>query len=215
MNTLYLIGGSPRTGKSTVVEQILKERPMPFISTDALRFALRSALFNEPYVSVDELEFTGKAVFRRPGEQGSHSKQFSKDIHEDALAWDAALGFIDFYDRGDKPLLMEGMVITPERVHDLKLKKLSIRAVFLGYNDISHLTTILEHASSNSSNWINKLIAEKGGDTTYVKASVAQEVERNKVVAKLCAEYGYGYFDVTSQPFAEHTEDIKEFLRQN
>lgn len=193
----------------------MKERPLPFISTDALRFALRSALFDEPYVSVDELEFTGRAVFRRPGEQGSHTKQFSKDKHEDALAWDAALGFIDFYDRGDKPLLMEGMIITPERVHNLKLKKLSIRTVFLGYSDISHLTTILEHANSNSSDWINKLITEKGGDTTPVKASVALEVERNKVVAQLCAEYGYGYFDVTSQPFAKHTEEIKNYLLQN
>ncbi len=215
MSTLFIVGGPPRAGKTTIVGKFLEQNPMPSTSTDALRGAVRNALFDEPYVTVEELSFEGHVEFRRPGNKERIKKAFHSDVHEDELAWKAAVGLIDHYDRENQSLILEGMAFGPEQVRKLKLTNLAVKVLFVGYGTETHADRILEHAKDNPHDWVNEWLKETDGDETEIRDWVAKEVEKSNTNAQLAAEYGYGYFDVTSQPFDDHVNAALSYLIQD
>lgn len=214
MSTLYIVGGSPRAGKTTIVEKFLEQNPIPSTSTDALRAAMRNALFDEPYVTAEKLSIKGNVEFRRPGYKERLKKSFSSDIPENELAWKAAVGLIDHYDRRNQSLILDGMVFDPEQVRRLKLTNLAVKVLFVGYNSVSHADTIIEHAKGNPYDWINDWLGETEGDEKEIRDWVATEVDRSNINAQLATKYGYGYFDITIKPFNEHIDAALNYLCQ-
>jgi hypothetical protein len=214
MSTLYVIAGPPRTGKTTIMRGVIQEKPIITISFDAVRDGLRKAIFDETFVSAKNLNFSGSVDFSRPGEATIHHKKFSKRIRESELTWQAIVGIIDHNDRelDGLDLLVEGPDITPNRVHDLRLRNLRVRAAFIGISSDNHSNTILAHANANKSDWINLWLKENGGDESIVRKWITGEIEISKKTKRLSAEFGYGYFDVSDKPFDEYVQSIKDYL---
>ena len=216
-HTIYFIGGPARSGKTTVAERIMRRKHFVVVSTDVIRAAVRKVLIGESRVSIEEINFKGKAVFRRPGDLKVHKVTFEKSPKEseDALAWVGTLGIIETYDRKNNvDVLIEGIAVTPERVSKLKLKNMAIKAVFIGYGDKSHTAAILEHARKKE-DWVHTWIKEHGGDDSRVEDWVRKGVARSKVVEKLAKKFGYGYFDITKRPFKEQVQAIADYLLLN
>ena len=212
-HTIYFIGGLARVGKTIVSLKLIRRKHLVPISTDGIRAAMRKILIGESHVSVDQIEFHGKATFRRPGNLKQHKISFArKSKNEDDLAWIGVVGLIERYDyRNFTDILIEGIAVTPERVHKLKLKNLKIRAAFIGYNDESHLKSVLRY-SKKKNDWVQTWIKEHGGDYSHVKDWIQKGILQNDVRRKQARGYGYGYFDITERPFNEHVRIVLRYL---
>jgi 2-phosphoglycerate kinase len=212
-HTVYFIGGPARVGKTTVAEKIMRRHPLIMLSTDGIRSAINNIFLGESHVSLEGISFKGTAAFRRPGSLKIYKKAFAKTNQDrDDLAWLGALGLIEAYDRANKiDVLVEGNAVTPERVHQLKLKNLTIRSAFIGYNNESHLSSILAY-SKKKKDWIHRWIQEHDGDDTHVKKWVREKVARSVMIKKLAKKFGYGYFDVSKNPFNKHIRTVIDYL---
>lgn len=215
MNTLYLIGGSPRSGKTTIFRKIVTQKPMLAITTDGLREAIRYTIIEESFATIKKLSFSGQATFHKAGENKdeSHTKDFSYDIDQEELTWKNIVGLVNYYDRPrGASIVIEGMAITPERVKSLSLKNLELKVVFLGFTDESHFEKIFEYSNINK-DWIHKKINEEdGGDDSHVRKWLKETLEENKKMEALATEYGYSFFSPHEGDFDEYCDKVVKYL---
>ncbi len=187
------------------------------ISSDALREGGRYALTSERFINIHKLNFKSDAVFHRAGEDKgiSHTKSFSEEISQDELTWKIIRGIISFYDKKDTSLMIEGMVITPERVKELKLEKLNLKAVFVGFTEESYWESMIEYSNAKK-DWIYKKInLEDKGDDSAVKKWFDEERQKNIITAENAKSNGYNFFSPTSESFDEYTENVIKHLLGN
>jgi 2-phosphoglycerate kinase len=211
-HTLYLIGGPMRVGKTIIGMKMLRRKPMVALSTDGIRGANRSLLLGKPGAHVKEIRFACDAMVAGKNGKGLRAISFArKGMNQDDLAWESALGFIDSYDWADRVnLLIEGVAITPERVHRLKLRHLSLRAIFVGYSGESHAASIFAHADKKK-DWVYEWL-KKGGDRAEVKDWVLGGISQSALFKKQAEKFGYGYFDLSLRPFREHVRAVLNYL---
>jgi 2-phosphoglycerate kinase len=213
MNNLYIIGGSTRSGKTTILNKVIMVRPMIAVQTDAIREGMRRALIDESSVTINELSFSGDVTFHRLSENNdiSHTKHFSQKISQDDLTWNAVVGLINYYDDKGVDLIIEGMVITPERVKSLSFFNFKIKAAFVGITKDTNLNTILEQANLNK-DWIYKKIGEHSGDNSVIKKAFNEEIEKSKKVAVMANEYGYKFFSLKNDDFEGYCNNVANYF---
>jgi 2-phosphoglycerate kinase len=212
-HTLYIIGGLSRVGKTIVFEKLMARRHAITIQTDAVRAAMRKVLIGESYVAVEKMRISVYATLHRHGSLTAYTKNHTqRPKGEDDLAWAGVLGLIETYDRKDSAdVIIEGVAITPERIHALTLKNLSVRAAFIGYGDSAHLQAILAY-SEKKKDWVHTSIKEHGGDASHVTKWARDGVVKSRKLKKHAEEFGYGYFDVSARPFREHAAAVLAYL---
>ncbi len=131
---IYLIGGPPRVGKSTLAQKFTKEKNIPFISTDMLLWMLIDTIPElnlwKPYTEVPKKFFP-------------FLKNFVK--HTVATVPD---------------YVIEGDAFYPEQVAELQ-KEFQVRACFLGTSHIS-LETIKKHVGHND--WLDEISEQEKTD---------------------------------------------------
>ncbi len=158
MAKVYLIGGTPRTGKTTVTMRFLKERPILAASTDAIRYTLRQVISEsqEP-----DLFHLGKYTSNDP-ERRAYLKSNPVDVievqnKESAIVWKSVVDFIysNLVDGFD--VLIEGIAVLPELVSQLEC---DYSAIFLGNQSDEHFQTILKSARSSVNDWMHELEEE-------------------------------------------------------
>ena len=186
MNTLYIIGGSPRCGKTTIFNSFINKKPMIGIPTDAIRAGVR-------YLN-------------------KHNRiNFSEEEIENNLPWEMILGLIHRYDHKNIPLIIEGVVITPERVKNLKLKNLKLKAVFVGFTEEAHIEKIIQQGQTDK-DWVYDHIANNNGDDTEVRKMFKDLQEKNKLTKEKAEEYGYSFFSPEGLPFDEYCDKVVKNL---
>lgn len=104
---IYLVGGPPRVGKSTVADIAMSEGGIPHCSTDML---------------VGMLEMAAPQLGVRHG--------FHADKSESVAS--LMIAFISSADEGNESYLIEGDVITPSLVSAVRSVVSSVRCVFIG-----------------------------------------------------------------------------------
>lgn len=210
--TLYLIGGFARAGKTMVAREVMRRKRIISVSTDTIRAAIRKVLIGESRVAVEKASFRGKVAFHRPGSLKVYHFNIIKDYwDEDKMTWQGILGFIETHDRHKTDLLIEGIAITPERVHRLKLKNFRVKAVFVGYSRESYLESILTY-SKKKNDWIHTVIKEHNGNDAPVKKWMRENVEKSGVLKKKVKKFGYGYFDVSERSFKTQVKTAVSYL---
>ena len=187
---------------------------MPAYSFDAVRNGVRNAIFGEAYVTIESLSFSGEVTFHRPGETVNHHKEFAEySVREEPLTWKAMIGIIDLYNRSEdgSDLIIEGVGIYPQLVHELSFENLAIRAAFVGFLDEGHIESVLEHAKDKK-DWIHVWLQEVDGEESVVRKWLMDELRRSKNDKKLAEKYGYEFFDVSSRPFDQHIQAATRYL---
>ncbi|MCE9643846.1 hypothetical protein K8Q93_01185 [Candidatus Parcubacteria bacterium] len=186
MNTLYLIGGSPRCGKTTIFNSFISKKPMIAIPTDAIRAGVR-------YLN-------------------KHNRiNFSEDEIENNLPWEMIVGLIHRYDHKNIPLIIEGVVITPERVKNLKLENLKLQAVFVGFTEEAHIEKIIQYGQAEK-DWVYGHIKNNNGDDTEIRKMFKSLQEKNKLTKEKAEEYGFGFFSPENLPFDEYCNKVVQNL---
>ena len=213
MNIIYLIGGSPRSGKTTILTEILEQKPMLAIASDVLREGIRYALTDERFININKLQIKTDVVFHRSKESADieHMKSYSQEISQDELTWKTLKGMIAMHDKGDVPLLVEGIYITPERVQELELKNLKLKVVFLGFTEETYWDKIMEYSAKNR-DWIyTKIHLENNGDDSSVRKWFEGERQKNLKIAAEAKNNGYAFFS-PQESFDDYKKEVIAYL---
>jgi len=209
-HTLYIIGGVARAGKSTIAREMARRKSIIILPTDAIRSAIRYVLMGDVPISPGKVNFKGTTTYGLdqiwPFERNDQS--------EDDLAWLGVFALIRKYDRLNAyDVLFEGVAITPKVISELKLENLDVKVVFIGYNNESHIGSILAHAKKEK-DYIYREMEESGRGEEYVKEAVRNGIKQSSEIKKQAEEFGYKYFDVTEQSsFEEHVQTVVRYLQ--
>jgi 2-phosphoglycerate kinase len=136
---IFLIGGVPTTGKSTVAELVAKRVNLPWISTDQIRDVMRAVanrkdhpnLFTSEGYNAERFlnEFSAEKIVDIEFEQGGAVWLGIKKFIEDDFTW-------------SKGFVMEGVSLIPELIAELNIAG-EIRAVFLVDDDADRIREVI------------------------------------------------------------------------
>ncbi len=212
MRTLYLLGGSPRSGKSTIMKRVVSQAPMPFLASDAMEDSFRYVLVGNKF-----RRLVGKASFKGSVETNLRGMpiekvHFSKkgEIHD--LLREAILGVISYYERYESNLAIEGQLITPEWVSKIQSKEFKIKAAFVGFTDSNHVENILSHARKTPSDWINWWHRLDPNALENIRSWANALVLANRKLAKSAESKGYPFFDLSAGPFTDHVKQATAYF---
>lgn len=189
---IYLIGGPPKCGKTTLAKRLSKSKGIPWVSTDTLQCAIK------PYV--DKKDFAAKfpASSQRCDNNDEKYSQYSTNEIIGAYRQQAktARHAIDMFAvceiTNGNDFIMEGYHIEPEFVKSLNLKYPDkLRSVFLVKTDKEKFLRDVRK-STNQNDWIIKRTKKYG---TYEK------------IANMICEYG-NFFEKESKKYGFKTLDM-------
>lgn len=212
MNTLYLLNGPPRVGKTTIMNSLVAETNVQLVSADALEHGLRNVLTGEPHQMLREIEFSGYAEHKSSFTKIGERKSFSNSGTESSLLLDLITGMFDYYLRNKGSVALEGTEFHPEWIAGLEMPGFDIKAAFVGYTDPSHVETILAHAQKNDHDWINEWLEQNGGDDAEIRAWAQKESLRSSRVKVEAESHGYPFFDICNQPFEQYKTSVLEYF---
>ncbi len=181
---LYLIGGAPRSGKTTLARRMLAEHGVPYFSIDTLIASLSRAkpelgmLVSDPALKRTE------------------------------IVWPTIRKVANDVVRAGDDLLMEGDVLLPKHLmefgHDAYT---GIKACFIGYADVDpmkKLRAIREHVAYGA-DWTEEL------DDARLLALIGELRAFSEYLRSECCHYKIPYFD-GSTCFASAIRDAKTYL---
>lgn len=169
---IYLIGGPPKCGKTTLAKKLSRETQIPWISTDTLQNIVwaYSAKEKRP-------ELFPHSYLRGDSNDEFYSQNNTSDIVKDYVVqgetcYKAISMMAETYLTDEDDFIVEGYSVTPEIVDKVfnKLGKEHIRAVFLvRHNEEQFIKDV--HRSNTPNDWILRKTKE---EATFAK--IAQMV---------------------------------------
>ncbi len=171
---IYLIGGPPKCGKTTLAKYLLKEKGMPWVSTDTLQNIVKAYTKEKDFVKLFP-----SSVQRCDTNDEKYSKFSSDEIInayriQARTIWDAIDMFVVSEMTDENDFVIEGYHIEPELIAKLNKKyEDEIQSIFLvKKNEVKFVENIKE--SSTPNDWIVENTKE---NETYNK------------IAKMISEY--------------------------
>ncbi len=202
----YLIGGSPRSGKTTIAKNLSKKLGIPWISTDTLESVVMG------YVTDDEFDrLFPKTVLRRLTNQTNdemYTTYTSEQIVDAYIEQGNSLApgiemFIECEASYNHDYILEGYHILPDLVSKLE-NKFNIKAVFVGREDeVETLESITNHSQEND--WVIKKTKDA---KTYPLIAKTLTVFGSRI-KKEAEEKGFKYFGMDKN-FEETLQDVTE-----
>lgn len=153
MSKTYFIGGAPRTGKTMILLELVKAKPMLAASTDAIRSVTKGVLSPE---ANPRLFRVGRGAFGSEqhisGLKDNPDTILKHEIDSAEETWKSVLDFLSYYQGDGKDTAIEGVAVLPEQLSKVTF---DFRAVFV-VNLNNPAENILKHARNNPSDWVNK-----------------------------------------------------------
>ncbi len=182
---LYMIGGAPRSGKTTLARRMLAEHGVPYFSIDTLIASLASA---EPELGMR----VSDPALKRMEVVWPTIRKIASDVLES----------------GDD-FLLEGDVLLPKHLIEFDHSThAGIKACFIGYADVDpvkKLRAIREHASDGI-DWTEEL------DDARLLSLIGELRTFSDYLRRECCHYKIPYFD-SSTCFASAIREAKTCLR--
>ena len=199
---IYLLGGPPRVGKSTISRTITEKHGINVVSTDSLGAVLENVLnpeaepglfivsrLNEMTVD-DRINLMAKNPIERINYQ----------IEENRAVWKAVTPFIQREKEEGRDVMVEGVAILPELVS--QLEDVTCRVVFIGNQGSKHKENIQKSAKENAHDWMQNASDE------YIDAFATFVVEMSSYIEKEARKYNYEYVEMSNSPFNDAVEKV-------
>lgn len=189
---IYLIGGPPKCGKTTLAKKLSKTFEIPWVSTDTLGCAIK------PYIDKKVLLKKFPASFQRGKNNDEKYSKYSSDEIIKAYQQQAKTVYraIDMFaiceltDGND--FIIEGYHIEPELVNELNSKYPNkIKSIFLIKSDKEKFISNIKKTTTPN-DWI---IARTNNEETYQK--IAEMIcEYGNIFEKEAKKYGFKVLDM-------------------
>jgi hypothetical protein len=212
MNTLYLLGGPPRTAKTAIMTGLMTQRNVPCIPADAVEHGLRNVFTGMPHQMLRNVEFSGAAEHKASIGEGGERKLFSVKGSESELTLTAMLGMVDYYGRANSSVAFEGSAITPAWVANLDFPNFTIRAAFVGYTNASHADSVISYAKENSHDWINEWLESEQGDETKIREWIEGQAKKCLSLKAEAGASDYPFFDISTQAFEGYVHSAQNYF---
>ena len=178
---VYLIGGSPRTGKSTLMHRFLEQQPIMAVSTDAIRYLLS----NTEGVNDQRLFQQGSATDLNSTPQTTLERQNSESF----AVWEACEKLIESNQEDGLDILIEGVAVLPNLTAQLQVEH---QAVFLGDQSDDLSSRIQKAAADNRYDWLRNNTNGPEDFDTY--ADFFKHM--SKWLEKECQTHNQSYFEM-------------------
>jgi len=178
-HTLYLVGGAPRVGKSSLARRLLEADGIPWLPTDVLRTVLRRVLPGLDAVDQDPVDARVLAEVMYP-----HVEQAAEVCAEEA-----------------ERFLIEGFELSPSYPARLRaaLEGTAVRACFLGHEGFS-VGDLLAYRGPKPQH--------HGASREELGEAAAWIRRRSRQLRQECADAGVPYVDVgeaaSRRPWSKH-----------
>jgi hypothetical protein len=210
VNTLYLLGGPPRTAKTTIMSGIAKELGIAFIATDAVVHGLRNVLTGEPHQMLRAIELNGSAEWKVSMKEGDERKPFASKGTESELTVQTIVGMLDYYCRNNDSVAFEGAALTPELVKGFNAPGFSIKAAFVGFTNASHADNVINYAKANPHDWINGWLPTDGEEN--IRDWIANQIESCIKQKSEAEKLGYPFFDISTMLFEQYVASAQQYF---
>ncbi|MFZ5986770.1 MAG: adenylate kinase [Bacillota bacterium] len=183
---IYLLGGSARSGKTTIAKRFLNEMKVSYFSLDYLMMGIANGV---PELKVNPI---------------SNAFLIGRQL------WHIIDPMITAMVENGTTCLFEGNQLVPRYVKQLEERYgKEIRSCFLGFaesNPNDKLSEILNYKGTEN-NWVE--------NCSYEELAVESEklIDFSKGVREECKKYGLTYFDVSSH-YDEIVGEVVEYLKK-
>lgn len=204
MAKVYLIGGVPRCGKTSIALQAVGKKPMFSTSTDSVRFLLRDVYTYEQMPALFDArdKFSESAVLELYSTGRAH-EIIDAQNKESEIVWKAVRRVIDGYLEEDIDILIEGVAILPSFIATVEC---DYKAIFVGNTSPRHAEYMLAHARSGRYDWLSKRSDES------IKAFAKFTNEFSEFFAQEAAKYNMEYVEYGDGDFNEYVAEAAEKL---
>lgn len=204
---IYLIGGSPRGGKSILSRKLSKALNVPYISTDNLRLVVlpyfkgRKKDKNLPFIKMFDSATIDKFFLRYSGQE-----QLKADLRESKSTWPGTKSLIDHLLVCKMDYIIEGIHLLPSFVKEYKNNK-NVKIVFLAKMDEEKIYQgLLKHV--NDGDWLTG--NTKNNNTIRMAAKSLSHY--GKFFLKETKKYGFKCFN-TGDNFLDNIQKAGVYLR--
>ncbi len=207
MATAYLIGGTPRCGKTSLALSMVKKKPMFSTSTDSLRHIMKQMVSKEaePYLYYASERFTEESILDLCS-TGRASEIVTWQNNESRAVWKSVKNTIEGFIREDLDILIEGVAILPEFLSQLEC---DVRVVFVGNSSSNHGSNMLAYARSDDYDWLSSY-----SDEAILKFSAFTQ-EFSRFIESESRLYGYKYVDLAKNSFDKSQEKAISWLSES
>ena len=204
---IYLIGGPPKCGKTTLAKRLSKSKGIPWVSTDTLQCVIK------PYMNRSDFSKKFPTSYQRGKDNDEKYSQYSTNEIVEAYQQQAKTSYqaIDMFticeitDGND--FIVEGYHIEPELIAKLSSKYPDkIKSIFLVRSDKEKFVCDIKK-STTPNDWI---IARTKNEETYRK--IANMIcEYGNFFKKESKKYGFKTLNMDND-FNNHIEDAVNYL---
>jgi hypothetical protein len=180
---LYLVGGAPRVGKSSLAQRLLEIDGIPFLPTDVLRTVLRRVLPELDAIDQDPVDAWRLAEFMYP-----HIEQAAEVCIEEAACF-----------------LIEGFDLAPTHVARLQaaLAPAEVRGCFLGHGWFS---------VEDLAGYQGPKPQHRGASRAELGEAAAWIRRRSRQLREECSNAGVPYVDVGELGFEAAMRQARRLL---
>lgn len=201
MAKAYFIGGAPRVGKTTTLRELVRQKSLLAVSSDAIRYVIRGVLDAD---SNDDLFRFSKGMFYSPEDvvnmQNNQAIVINHQNRESEVVWKSVLDFAKSNIEAGQDIGVEGVAILPHHfVTELPFK---YRVIFI-VNLHDQTETILRHAHENTFDWLHKY------DDEIIRAFCTFNLELNKYYFEEAKKYDLSIVTVEN----DFQESIREAVK--
>jgi 2-phosphoglycerate kinase len=198
MAKAYLIGGAPRTGKSTLARMVTNRQSMQSMATDAIRAQIRGTITQsaEPdlyyldSLNADEANMTRLMLERT-------ADIIAAADRESAVVWRTVETFIRNNIAAGHSIVIEGVAVLPELVATLDL---DYSAVYLGNQSPEHTKVVLEYARTHPETWLGGLKPDTLAAYAFFSQATSSHIEQQ------ARRYRQPYIEMSARPFEQSLE---------
>jgi len=205
--SIYLIGGAPRTGKTTLATMVAQKLSVPLTSTDTLRSQLRQTIpaTAEPNLYyLDSLNANEADMTRLMREQTAEI--IAAADRESSVVWRAVDALVRENIKTGQSIVIEGVAVLPALV--ARLEGIP-HVVHLGNQSHDHTKLVLEDARTHPDTWLGNLKPATLKAFALFCQSTSTHIERE------AHKYHQTYIEMSSQPFEQSLQQAFSILTSN